>query len=210
MTETPGPKDHSPNSGQKGNDTPNAKRHWLDNLAVIAAGGAAVAAAVAAGVGAWQAYVGRDTEKRQLRAYVSIAQHGIENFGQPNQVSRTIRKNYGLTPAYDLVPAQAAIDVIRIGATLPYTFNINPPPPQGGYTLFPTAEAPFEIRGHTLSQQQIALAKAGIEYQMAVWGIFYYRDAFDTSHYTRFCWLFRGEDMTESHAEACIGHNDSN
>jgi hypothetical protein len=93
---------------------------------------------------------------------------------------------------------------------LPRIFLTNYPQPQEAFTLFPSEEIKFNISGHSLSQQQIVLARTGTEYQAVIWGIFFYRDAFSTPHYTRFCWLFRGEHMTENDAEACLGHNDSN
>jgi hypothetical protein len=209
MTDLSGAKDGPPNPGKNGNGASDTKRHWLDNLAVIAAAGAAVAAAAAAGVGLYQAGIAKDTEQRQLRAYVGIAQHGIENFGRSDQILRTTRKNYGLTPAYDVLPVQATIDVIRIGTNLPHFFNTNYPAGQQAITMFPGAELKFDWRGNTLSMQQIALAVAGTEYQAAIWGIVFYKDAFGAPHYTRFCWLYHGEHMTENDADTCLGHNDS-
>jgi hypothetical protein len=59
----------SPDYSEKGRES--GDKHWLDKLAVALSGAAFLAAAVAAGFTGYQAWVARDTEKRQLRAYVS-------------------------------------------------------------------------------------------------------------------------------------------
>src|ERR1700722_6962942 len=50
------------------------KRHWLDHAAVVIAGLAFFAACIAAGFSWYQGWVARDTEKRQLRAYLIVTE----------------------------------------------------------------------------------------------------------------------------------------
>ena len=35
------------------------------------------------------------------------------------------------------------------------------------------------------------------------------RDAFGASHFTNYCWMYKGTSMTAKDAEGCLGHNDS-
>jgi len=77
-------------------------------------------------------------------------------------------------------------------------------------TLFPTMELPLYVRGAALSRQQFDLARDGREYVMVYYGIIFYTDAFGTNRWTRYCWMYRGQSMTEKDADGCLGHNDSN
>lgn len=201
-------------SAQNNNHPPkNNYRHWLDYAAVAAAGFAGFAAAVAAGVGAWQASVASDTEERQLRAYVGVIPGSVENFGDTQKQKLTFtRKNYGQTPAYNVFLPPANIEIIRFGANLSNianaSFSVNF---KELTTIFPTMEFPSYIKGTgSISQQQFELAKKGTEYVMIYYGVIYYDDAFRTPHYTRFCWMFKGESMTSKDVDYCLGHNNSN
>jgi hypothetical protein len=71
-------------------------------------------------------------------------------------------------------------------------------------------ENTFTIRGADISKQQFDLAFAGTEYEIVYYGIVFYTDAFGATHYTRYCWMFRGKSMTGKDVDYCIGHNDSN
>jgi hypothetical protein len=183
-------------------------RHWIEYAAVAAASLAALAATVTVGLVSWQAAISRDTERRQLRAYVGITPADVEASG--DQYTFTIvRKNYGLTPAYNMLIVQFQ-DVIHIGAPVPM---IVPSNLQQGITdtptLFPSMEVPYHIRGNPLSKQQSDLVRDGKEYQLIYYGILWYDDAFGAKHYTRFCYLFKGASMASKDAEACLGHNNS-
>jgi len=178
------------------------RHHWLDYAAVVAASSVALVA--------WQAAISRDTERRQLRAYVGITPGDIQNFGDRDKQEFTIvRKNHGLTPAYNMIGISLQ-EVIRIGAPVP--LNISTAINQGipdTVTLFPAMELPVHIRGTPLSQQQLNLALDGREYQLIYYGITWYDDAFGAKHFTRFCYLFKGASMTSKDADGCLGHNNS-
>jgi len=200
--------------------TKEQKRHWLDHATVVAAAAAALAAAAAAGAGAWQASianqqlaVSKDSEQKQLRAYVGITPQGIENFGTPDQVLTATRKNYGATPAYDMFisPGDVHIQMLHQNDPIPSIVGINYPPPGiGAFTLFPGMEIPYYFRANSLSPKQDALVEEGNEFKIVYYGILYYRDTFSDPHYTRFCWMYKGKEMTAKDTDVCFGHNDSN
>lgn len=122
-----------------------------------------------------------------------------------------VRKNYGQTPAYNVITLPALQDVIRINGNLPTTFNIEQPSGiQGGLTMFPSMEMPFYSVKTQLTNQQVQLAKDGTEYEVVFMGILFYTDAFQVKHYTRYCWLYKGSSMTAKDAQGCWAHNDSN
>ena len=150
--------------------------------------------------------------RQQMRAYIGFIPEGVENFGdKEKQVFKMTRKNYGLTPAYNVVASPTLHDVVKIGAPLPVTFSPSPGSvPKDTPTVFPSMENQLRIMGHAQSQTQIDLAKDGREYQFIYYGIVYYDDAFGKPHYTRYCWIFKGPSMTAKEADACLGHNDSN
>jgi hypothetical protein len=154
--------------------------------------------------------VARDTERQQLRAYVGITQHGIENFGTPTQVLKVTRKNYGVTPAYDLFMDQPNFGVTQAnGNFIAAACWPAPPAPVNTLTIFPQQELRFEIRGSPLSKQQIDMIRNGTEYVMIYWGTLHYKDAFGAPRCTRYCWQFKGESMAENDNEFCLQHNDA-
>jgi hypothetical protein len=194
------------------NDKPrNREKHWLEYaiffFVVLTAGGTMAAAYYTR----QQYIVADDAEKRQLRAYVGILQHGMDHFGDQNQVIKTSTKNYGLTPARDLYidPQQQHWDVVRLNAPVFSPAMVNPPNVKNTFTLFPSQESHYYFHGNALSRQQIDLVRDGTEYELLVWGIVYYKDVFDVSHSTRYCWSFRGSSMTEADVEICLQHNDA-
>jgi hypothetical protein len=208
---SPGEKELYPKSNNSAMNTKNDKKHWLEYatgfFAFIAAGGAIFAASFSG----WQASVASDTEKRQLRAYVGIIAGDVENFdvsGRPTV--RLTRKNYGLTPAYDVgfstIYARIGKDGTIFqqsggGCTQPNYSNLS--------TMFPSAQLPFSIIiKDTYLQQQVDEVKAGSSI-FYVYGDVCYKDIFGNPHYTNYCWMYKG-DMSGKEADACLQHNDSN
>lgn len=116
------PPPHIPSiSSQNPNPQPSEERHpaanrkhsWLERFAVSFAFLAFCAAA-------YQGYISRDSEHRQLRAYVSLVPGDIDNFGIPDKQKFTFyRKNTGLTPAYDIVVSELGQSVITYGQPIP-------------------------------------------------------------------------------------------
>ena len=53
------------------------------------------------------------------------------------------------------------------------------------------------------------MVKSGLK-QFVYWGDICYHDAFGGSHYTRYCFMYKGLSMTAKDADGCLGYNDSN
>ena len=143
---------HEPNTGTDGKDSRGDQKHWLDYAIGIFAFLAAIGGIGASIFSGWQAWTSSDTEQRQLMAYVGITQHGIENFGEQNQVLKITQKNYGLTPAIDAIwiPIQAMIaDVGPNGVAGNFPPILCEPPiwVQNTVAIFPTEELPADIHG---------------------------------------------------------------
>ena len=190
------------------------KIHWFEWAVFVFVIATAVATAFAACYARNQWLTAADTEKRQLRAYIGFLPGGVENFGDAkNQLFKMTRRNYGLTPAYNVFSPPTLHDVVKIGGALPSTFNVTLPPNMNTKdtpSIFPSMEHTVRLPGHQMSPTQIELARNGMEYQFIYYGIIFYDDAFGDHHYTRYCWIFKGENMTDKDADACLGHNDSN
>ena len=151
----------------------------------------------------------RDTETRQLRAYVGITQRGIENFGEDNQVLRTLRKNYGQTPAIDLFMSFPNIAMAQANTQFNPALCYPAPQAQNTFALFPGQELSYKVQGKTLPPDQIDLIRKNPNFVMLFWGVLHYKDVFGIQHCTRYCWAFKGSDMTESANDICLQHNDS-
>jgi hypothetical protein len=166
-------------------------RPWLDWTA-------AVGAVLAAIFTWWQVQVTKDTEKRQLRAYVWIAPGEIEGFkvGQVPRIPVTIR-NGGATPAY------------LTGTLLALRRESAPQPGQhvSLQTNFPPLQPLSEGRGdfifqdHTLTllvpnlapldQLTVDRVQQG-EWAVYVFGRVNYKDVFDAVHFVEFCYYWTG------------------
>jgi hypothetical protein len=204
--------EHTPPKPNKdSHSTQKPQRNWLEYVAVIAASAAVLVTAITAGVGIWQAIIASDTEKRQLRAYVGILPGDIENLGdREKQVYALTRKNYGLTPAYDLAVISFGQSVIQRNQPIVTVSQQPPPDIRGTVTLFPSAELPFRIKGVAVAQDQVDRLMKGDDMQFVYFGTVQYRDAFDQRHLTYFCWMYTRNSTTVKDAEGCLGHNDSN
>ncbi len=158
-----------------------------------------------------------DQERRQLRAYVGVAAGDIEDFGAPDNKQRLhlVRKNYGLTPAYDVGFSNVGTLVVTTNTL----FSINTPAAckqasvAGLITMFPTVELPLKINfagdKPIISAEDIGYIKAGTK-QFVYFGDVCYHDTFGATHYTNYCYMFRGTSMTAKDADSCLVHNDSN
>jgi hypothetical protein len=152
-----------------------------------------------------------DTAHRELRAYVGVIPGGVENFGDSRAQRLTIiRRNYGVTPAYNVFVKPTLAAVMRAGDAIPQD-EIDTPKLSGLLTLFPGISLPFYVTGtEGVAKDQADLVKEGKNVLFVYAGILTYNDAFGDEHYTRYCWLFKGPSMTDRDAEWCPGHNDSN
>jgi hypothetical protein len=86
--------------------------------AVTQAANAVAVAKRSADVAQDQVAAAKDTEQRQLRAYVGIIPGDVENFGEDTFEIKLIRKNYGQTPAYDVGFSQVYVDVLPPNALI--------------------------------------------------------------------------------------------
>src|SRR5580692_2690709 len=156
----PNPSDANPTSKKE-------RKHPLDVWIFIFLVLTFAATATAACYTRKQWLTAEDSEKRQLRAYVGYVAGGVENFGDAQkQIFRMTRKNYGITPAYNVFSPPTAHDVLRIGGSLPATFPTQAPNMRETATLFPTGENKLNITGNQMSQTQNDLARAGTEYNL--------------------------------------------
>jgi hypothetical protein len=153
----------------------------------------------------------KDTNERQLRAYVGIRPLGIDNFGEANQVLHTVRKNYGTTPASDLFMDQPNIAILpRNGQFNPAICEPVPTRIVNTLALFPGQELRFEMKTNlNMTKEQIASVRNGSQYQLQFWGTIHYKDIFGKQRCTRYCWGFYGPSMAENDSEYCLQHNDA-
>lgn len=156
----------------------------------------------------------QDTEHRQLRAYIGVAPGEVQDFGvSGKQRVHLTRKNYGLTPAYDV--GFSTIGAFVVKTNVPFDINTTNPCTQpsvaGLITMFPSADLPLNINtsGAAATDQDIALVKSG-DSQFVYFGDVCYHDAFGERHYTNYCYMYKGISMTSKDADWCLKHNDSN
>ena len=156
----------------------------------------------------------RDTETRQLRAYISIETAGpVENFTETTLAQAKVRiRNSGQTPAYHLI-SQGTIDFGPYPLSENQTFQLNLPrePPsvvvlnpgaEDGGTIIP-AEKPY-------TATQLASVKDGKSVRLYVFGTVTYRDAFRSEHYSYYCFSYFGIPPQLTHMEVCSKRNDAN
>jgi hypothetical protein len=187
-------------------DRPNRpERHWLDNMAVLAAAFAAVAAAATAGVGLWQVCIARDAEHRQLRAYMAVDPMPVLDFGENTApIVGALITVKGQTPAYN-------ITLITHIATLPYPLHGDirsiPSPPVGEVTssmLSPSQSAHNRVAlAYSPDPSQFATIKASKTHRLFVWGEVHYKDAFKAMWHNRFCYSYDASARDGAEFEAC-------
>jgi hypothetical protein len=181
---------------------------WVATIGIPLTFAAAAFAAVLTGR-QWLTAI--DVEHRQLRAYVGIIPGAVENFGEPGRQRFTlIRKNYGLTPAYDVGLSTIGVDVERPNAQI-NTGNTGcvSPKTRGMITMFPSMELPFYITiAQNFPPNQLALVRSG-EFVFVYYRTVCYNDTFGAPHYTNYCWMYHGESMTDKDAQGCFTFNDS-
>lgn len=183
------------NSNQASACSTNNQKHWLDYGTFVVASFAFIAAFSAAGFTAWQAWIAKDTAKRQLRAYVSVKPVGQFNL-IPNVILEQLMviKNFGLSPAFN-VREDSAIAVLPF----PLTVNLNMGPPLHGtqtskVTIFPTEEFPFTtISPDVLTEENIKEVLDGKRWRLYVIVKLTYDDIFRVNHFTHLCAMYGGD-----------------
>jgi hypothetical protein len=159
------------------------------------------ATTVASAFTGYQSYISRDTENRQLRAYVNISTIEFKAFrlGEPISAEFKIR-NFGQTPAYN----------VRHWASIwvqPYPFPGHVPfaPDNGSHPSAPLSPSddvkgvaiydPVAGKPTILNQAAIDQFKSGTLAAYIV-GTIAYDDVFGSHHVTRFCSYSGGEIKT--------------
>lgn len=154
-----------------------------------------------------------DNETRQLRSYVGVIPGDVEGFGEPGKTKITFtRKNYGITPAYDVGFSTVFVHIFKP----PFTITEYPaqgcgkPNINGLITMFPSAALPESVNDtDVFSASDIDAVRHGLSVLVA-YGNVCYNDAFGHPHYTNYCWMYKGDSMSGRDADGCIQHNDSN
>jgi hypothetical protein len=156
-----------------------------------------------------QVGVSTDTEHRQLRAYVGPSPGDIENVGdETNQRFTFQRKNFGVTPAYDVSLVELTFGIIVSGQPIPVLTQFNEIP-RGTPTIFPSSQLVMNIAGDIINHNVVNQLSTNSNLRFVYSGTVKYRDAFDQTHYTNFCWMFEANAFTAKDADWCQGHNDS-
>jgi hypothetical protein len=174
--------------------------------------------ALIAGAGIGATFIARDTEHRQLRAYLGIV---IPNPSTNNITPPTIPivslgiKNTGQTPAYRAV----VLSCVQLGPyPLPENQDFSCPNviaagiPQGPVTIFPGSLDSLGIRvvmKRSLTQAEFDSIGDGSNNRFYIWGKIQYVDAFNSGHYTNFCFSYFNYTETSGQIEVCNEHNDS-
>jgi hypothetical protein len=183
----PAPEDGLPTNPVNGGGTRSGERHWLDNVAVLAASAAAVGAAVVAGVGVWQACIARDTEERQIRAYVFLKDIWLDK--RNDDVFDIIPEweNTGNSQTSDM---HAFINRIMTNVTVPSWVVYGD---IEGIPSLPIVLGPKSVSGVTFMQiDRRCLDQFNNRVNMDkfwIWGHAKYNDILTNKpHITRFCW----------------------
>lgn len=169
----------------------------------------------------------KDTERRQLRAYVGIDSKTVElKCGScvPTALRRDTKAfydddfvgigihNFGQTPAHELT-SRSNWKEMPFGAELPKDFDYpdNPPIesayPMSKSTLNPTESA---IAGNQFGAETVAIIIRAREHQasMYIYGHIDYKDVFDKPRTTPFCFRYAPDTTDEAHRfPLCPEHN---
>jgi len=141
---------------------------------------------------AYQAWLTRDTAKRQLRAYVVIKDnvlksHQIAADGKMSIQVTTIFTNTGQTPAYK-VRIVSRLKIMTFEEAGKFDSSIPPLEDASVSTLGTNAASHSPSpRGSTCSRKEFDEICLGTEKRLFVYGIITYRDAFKKRRYSRFC-----------------------
>jgi hypothetical protein len=171
-----------------------------------------ISASAAAAFTLYLAIIAKETEKTQLRAYVSAkpSQKGITNFGSSMDAELELGiQNSGQTPAIDLTNLSI---LFPRPYPLPENIDLTIPAPSGkppdGITLHPRDVEYGSTLTRKVEPLQYAAIKAGVG-RLYAFGTIYYNDVFGTAHWTHFCYSFYGEGPTLTKWESCPRYNDT-
>ncbi len=170
-----------------------------------------IAAAFAAGFTGYLAWLGRDQETRQLRAYVGLtgdimvvcASCGDDK--APTDGITVEIENGGQTPAY-YVSGSVAETIVPSGSSLSSSFPFTETDVAGGSIamLSPGQRATMSFG---ITVDYLRKGRAGIV-DLYFYGHFAYEDVFGFRHRTDFCLLREaGQDVKHEQVKVCDRHN---
>ena len=194
---------------------PSRHRDWHDYVTLFVAALALGVACVAAWFAKEQVAIAKDTEKRQLRAYV-VALPTIKDF-RPGMkpVFGVELSNGGQTPAYDFSAAlNIKVDEFPQKAPLAGTgYKPGPVTPHGeGWGDFAYQSHKLDLSAmstQVLTQSDFDGVMKGTAQRLYIWGRAEYADAFGERHYVNFCVSLDGESLRESRSHRCKDGNDA-
>jgi len=181
-----------------------------------------IAAGFAAGITGWQAVsarqqlaVARDTELRQLRAYVGVESVTLRPLeaGRPLAADLHVKK-FGPTPAgrVQVFGQPSAVREPDLSEKALRTFGHTAPE-----SLVPTAERTITVGDAKVKEpdeMQDALhpskAPKLLTTDLLVYGLVSYRDVSDTTRSTEFCYIVSRGRVGQATSDACQDHNSHN
>jgi hypothetical protein len=172
-------------------------------------------------VGGYQVYISRDTERRQLRAYVAVSDFGVlccdvdierSGYQERKKFARIVVKNGGITPASSV---QVSVGTAEYQRGLPFPSNINygAVATAGKITVTPNGEpivtpaSYYILQGSVETFQslinvpQMLRTKNGLS-NTVVFGTISYIDVFGQNNYIVFCRIW------EVYADGADGYPD--
>lgn len=191
-------------------------RSWLDHAAVWAAIAAALAAAFTGAVGLYQASVAKDTEIRQLRAYLYVRRFPITVI--PSTASAIIEIDHaGTTPAYnvrldaDMMVAEYLVGKLRFSdVTSPNVSHIM----HSQYSImYSTEHIPETVSMPPGATEAMKLALApNSNYRFYIYGVLRYLDIFGLDKLQperryEFCFIYKPQTGDIGTERGCEDYN---
>jgi hypothetical protein len=176
------------------------KNHdWYDITNIIILGVTLFALIIYTSLTAYQAYIARDTARRQLRAYVFIEGVNIKDIGSPSgPVTTVVVKNTGLTPAYKVTHTEG-YNIVDWPLTqpLPSLADMSVLATGGDVQMMSRFDlGPNNVTGKSKRRKPIDPATgAGLVQGTKVlflYGEILYTDTFGKHHYTRYKMMLGG------------------
>jgi hypothetical protein len=155
------------------------------------------------------AQISKDTEIRQLRAYISL-ELAVPPELIPGQPARSIWRirNTGRTPAYKVTGTTEA-DIRPYPPPRPNVYALDTPMVLKEDIINPNRfSTAFIATKKPLSKEEVAAIAEGSSLRFYFWGTIFFFDAFNVSRYANFCIIVGGPNMGE--AEEICEHAGAN
>ena len=196
-----------PQGGQQPRDAYDKANTFILTLTLVAAGLAAWFTGQQAESARQQIGVARDTEFRQLRAYVGVQSIIVRPVADGQRLTAEILvKNFGQTPAS------------KVQITGQPITNETPDFSEKAWealdrsaseSLFPAADRTFIAYGRLLRSNDLFNRPSSVTTAL-VYGIISYQDIFGIPHETEFCHMVSPGQPGHQSTQVCEGHNHHN